>query len=126
MTDHANARIRVRGANALMEQSDASVTQEAAQALREALDASAAQARRRCPADSGALRASIGVRMYGSGTRATGMIYASAPHAKAVELGTLHTRAQPFLYPAYRENAAQIRAAIRRQVMRALKGEGEA
>lgn len=120
------ASVSVRGVERLAGLNDENLTRAAASALRTALETAAEDARRRCPEDTGALRESIGVRMQEAGGRATGAIFASAPHAKAVELGTLHRRAQPFLYPAWRENAASIRRAVQMRVCRALKGEDEA
>lgn len=116
-----------RRKSAHLDLSDETLSRAAAKALEAALEQTAQDARSRCPVKSGSLRASIGVCISQQGARATGEVYAAAPHAKAVELGTMHSPAQPFLYPAYRENAARIQDAIREQSVRALKAglEGE-
>ena len=126
MTAQIKAHIRVQGARQVEQLDEAALLQAAESALRRALERTADDARSRCPVDTGELRRSIGVHIARSDKGVTGAVYASAPYAKAVELGTLKSRAQPFLYPAYRENAAQIKSALQMQLRRALKGEDEA
>ena len=99
---------------------EAALTDAAAQGLRAGLEAIAQEARAACPVDSGTLRASIGVQVT-PGRTAEGVVRADAPHAAAVEIGTLRRRAQPFLYPAYRAGRAQLTAAVAEQIRRAMR-----
>ncbi len=64
-------------------------------ALAQAAQEVAERAQELAPAQSGSLRSSI--QAQGNSVTAT------APHAAALELGTQHTRAQPFLRPALLE-----------------------
>ena len=115
--------VSVHGAQELARLSDADLLHAAEAALRRALEQTAKDAKKRCPVDSGELRDNIRVRIERSNKGVSGAVIATAPHAKAVELGTIRSRAQPFLYPAYRENASQIKNALCMQLRRTLKGE---
>lgn len=75
-------------------------------------------ARQRVPVRSGALRNSIWVwkrgRRFRIGTRSV--------YARAIEFGTRHSAAQPFLYPAYKEVQARLRPRLIEAVNRAERG----
>lgn len=71
-----------------------------------------AEAQANCPRDTGALAESIGTRVMQAGDQVSGEVYASAPYALHVEMGTYCQRAQPFLYPAMAAHEAGIIARI--------------
>lgn len=79
---------------------EAALLDAAQDGLGEGLDAICAQARLLCPRDTGALAASIGVRLTQEDGTLSGEVYAGAPYAVPVEMGTFGRAAQPFLYPA--------------------------
>lgn len=79
-----------------------------------------AQARMLCPADTGELRESIAVRMTQDG----GEVYAGAPHAVHVEMGTAEKPAQPFLYPAFCVQENEMVLGVFDTVTRQVKGYG--
>ena len=72
-------------------------------------------ARQRCPVETGQLRDSIT-------TRADGVVCAAAPYAAAVELGTYHRAATPFLAPALRDAEAGLQESVRSAVRGAMEG----
>ena len=78
------------------------------------LDRLCEAAKNLCPSDTGTLRDSIAVRMNGNG----GEVYAGAPHAVHVEMGTAQRPAQPFLYPALCAGADDIWLGVYRSVAR--------
>ena len=88
--------------------------------VRAGLDAICMEARALCPVDTGALRASISIRMTPDG----GEVYADAPYAAQVEVGTMERPAQPFLFPAMRAKEADAVLGVCRAVSRQVKGEG--
>ncbi len=81
----------------------------------------AAEARRRVPIRTGALRDSIRVRRSPKKYRPGAMVIASGSkkagtkgyHAKLVEYGTVKTPAQPYMESAARARSKQIRAAAK-------------
>ena len=92
----------------------------AAQGMRDEMERTAQEARAACPVDTGALKDSIRVEYAQSASGAEAALRADAPHAAAVELGTMKRRAQPFLYPAYNANQARLTDAIAEAARRAL------
>lgn len=97
-------------------------------ALREATDIIAADAKRRCPVETGALRDSITPRTFKDDkTGINGYVYCEYPkterkpsfkgqkqlyYAMAVEYGNRHAIAQPFLKPALRANKKRALALV--------------
>lgn len=70
-----------------------------------------AEAKRRVPVRSEALKKSIGTNLRGDSLQAA--VGAGLVYAKFVEFGTGDTPAQPFLYPAYRRGARYVRKQMR-------------
>lgn len=87
--------------------------------VREGLDAICMEAKALCPRDTGALQESIAVRMTPDG----GEVYASAPHAVHVEMGTMESPAQPFLYPATKAKEGDALLGVRKAISRQVRGE---
>jgi len=85
----------------------------------EGLDAICSEAKILCPKDTGALQDSISVRM----TQDRGEVYAGAPYAAHVEMGTAESRAQPFLYPAMKAKESDALLGVREAVSRQVRGE---
>ena len=92
-------------------------------ALGEELEAAAREARDLCPRDTGRLRASIEASVYPYAQGVKGELRARTPYAAAVEMGGGKRAPQPFLYPAYKMHAQQIRLSIARALMRAIEEE---
>lgn len=93
----------------------------ASRALRPGLEAVAREARANCPVRTGALRESIGVRMGGD---AAGEVFAAAPHAVPVEMGTARMPARPYLYPAFKARQSGLTERIARAVIRCAQSGG--
>ena len=87
--------------------------------VRDGLNAICMEAKALCPVDTGALQASISVRMTPDG----GEVYAGAPYAAQVEMGTMERPAQPFLFPAMRAKEQEAVLGVRKAVSRQVKGE---
>ena len=68
-----------------------------------------ADAKKRAPVDTGALRNSI---QSSFPAPKTGMVSASVEYAPYVELGTIHNRPQPFLFPALKAVEPLLRARL--------------
>lgn len=97
------------------------LTAAAEDGLPDGLAAICEEAKVLCPRDTGALQASIRVRMTGSG----GEVVAGAPYAAAVELGSLHRAPQPFLFPAMRARQEEALEGVQRAVRRSIReGDG--
>lgn len=107
-------------ADRLEEIRESALLAAASQGMRSGLEQIAQDARAACPVESGALKASISVRVTCDGDKAAGEIRAGAPYAAAVELGTMQRRAQPFLYPAYKAGQARLAEETAEAVQRAL------
>ena len=82
------------------------------------LEAICMEARMLCPKDTGALADSIAVRMTDDG----GEVYAGAPYAVQVEMGTGERRAQPFLFPAMRAKEGEALRCVSEALSRQMKG----
>ena len=76
------------------------------------------EAKALCPADTGALRDAIAVRLLPDG----GEVFAGAPHAVYVEMGTAQSPAQPFLYPALRAGESGVLRGVHEAVGRQVRG----
>lgn len=85
--------------------------------MHDGLNALCEEARALCPRDTGELQASIHVRM----TADCGEVAANAPHAVLLELGTAHSAAQPFLYPAMQLRKGEVMDGVQRAVSDYLK-----
>lgn len=64
-----------------------------------------ASAKQNCPVDTGNLRASITTNIIDD---TSGEVGTNVEYASFVEFGTKKQSAQPFLYPAYKENEEKI------------------
>lgn len=74
-------------------------------------------ARRRVPVMTGRLRNSIWIWKRGKKFR----IGSRSEYARAIEFGTRHSRAQPFLYPAFKEVQPRVRERLVAAINRAEK-----
>ena len=114
----------LEGAQALSgwfaEADEQKLAEAAAQGMRDEMERMAQEARAACPVDTGALKDSIHVTYLQGASGAEAELRADAPHAAAVELGTMKRRAQPFLYPAYKANQSRLTDAIAEVARRAL------
>jgi len=63
-----------------------------------------AQAKELCPVVTGNLRDSINTRYNDKSFEYEGYVYAGAPYATDVELGTRSRIPKPYMYPAYKAN----------------------
>lgn len=93
----------------------------ASRALRPELEVVAREAQANCPARTGALRESIGVRM---GDGAEGEVFAAAPHAIPVEMGTARMIARPYLYPAFKARQSGLTERVARAVIESAQSGG--
>jgi len=98
---------------------ESALVSSASGGVREGLDAICAEAKALCPRDTGALQESIAVRMTQDG----GEVYAGAPYAVHVEMGTMESPARPFLYPAMQTEAGDALLGVREAVSRQVRGE---
>jgi HK97 gp10 family phage protein len=82
-------------------------------------DAVAAQARADCPVASGRLRDSVGSEIESDSDAGVieARIFAAAPYAAAVELGSADSPPRPFLLPAAEAQVEPLRRAISRAVI---------
>jgi len=89
-------------------------------AVAECAAAIAEQARADCPVRSGRLRESIGVEVATdpAGAVIEARVFADAPYAAVVELGTGKSAPQPFLFPALEAQGARLREVLRRRADR--------
>ena len=112
----------VRGLDAvssMMERLEEGALLEAAtNGIRAGLDAICEEAKVLCPKDTGNLCRSIAVRMTMDG----GEVYAGAPYAAQVEMGTKERPARPFLFPAMRTNEQEAMRCVRSAISRQVKG----
>lgn len=72
--------------------------------IKEGCEKIEAQAKELTPVDSGELKDSINTKYDDKSFEHEGYVYAEAPHAPYVELGTRNRAPQPFMYPAYKQN----------------------
>ena len=104
----------------LAEMDERELATAAAQGMRDEMERIAQEARAACPVDTRALKDSIRVTYMQGASGAAAELRADAPHAAAVELGTMRHRARPFLYPAYKAGQARLTDAIAEAARRAL------
>lgn len=88
----------------------AAVQRELEATIAQAALAVEAEAKRRAPVDTGLLRNSINATMP---KPTTGIVSAHAEYAPHVEFGTIRTRPQPFLLPAFHAVLPRLRAKLR-------------
>ncbi len=81
------------------------------------------EAKRRCPANDGALRESISAVVNVSGEGADAVVGSALPYAANVELGTLQTPPAPYLAPALDARRQAIAGHIQQAVRDALEGK---
>ena len=79
-------------------------------------------AQQNAPVRTGALKKSIKTEIETDGLK--GRVYSDAPHAHLVEFGTVNAPAQPFMFPAWRENRNKIVRGIKRAADSALQAMG--
>ena len=79
-------------------------------------------AQQNAPVRTGALKKSIKTEIETDGLK--GRVYSDAPHAHLVEFGTVNAPAQPFMFPAWRENRNKIVGGIKRAADSALQAMG--
>lgn len=106
------------------------IPDEAAKALREDMaaagDAVLASAQARVPVRTGRLKAALNARQLARSFQVkVGVVGKRAArdawYARLVEFGTRHSTAQPFLFPAWKENEARVKATIARHLGGALR-----
>lgn len=72
-----------------------------------------ADAKRNCPAKTGFLRNSITSQFFKNSGSPYALVGSNTVYAPFVEYGTSRQPPQPYLSPAFNENAAEIKAMIR-------------
>lgn len=97
--------------------------QNLAAALEEQAKALQAEARRRCPAQTGRLQSSIRASVSARGDRVTAEVGSGLPYAAAAELGAPGRPPAPYLAPALRARSGEIMKHVQQAVRRALEGE---
>ena len=120
--------IRVGGAAAAGEQLEMiadAIRQNLAAAVTAETEALKAEAKRRCPVKTGALRDSIRASVRIQGEQAEAFVGSGLPYAGPVELGTLQALPAPFLAPALAARKPALTEQMKRAVRRALEGERE-
>lgn len=116
--------IRLSGCDEMMDRLEAFGTEAllgaAEPALAQALTAIQDEAAANCPVDTGALRSSLNTRMQREDGARIGEVYAGAPYALPVEMGSAaaggERPAQPFLYPAFKANQGRVTDEIIRAI----------
>lgn len=119
--------IRPEGAAAAGEQLETiaqALRDHLAAALEEQALALQAEARRRCPVQTGRLKNSIRARVNAQGETLWAEVGSSLPYAAAVELGTPGRPPAPYLQPAFNARAGETMEQIKRAVHGALEGDG--
>jgi HK97 gp10 family phage protein len=84
-----------------------------------------AEAKRRCPVDTGALRDSIRADVFARDADVEAAVGSGLDYAPAVELGTLARPPKPYLAPALRARRAALIERCKRAVRYALGGNTE-
>lgn len=92
-------------------------SQACERALYSSLEGICLEAKMLCPKDTGALADSLHVQMACEGGAPCGSVKSSLPYAAAVEMGTAHSAAQPFLYPAFKAAQPGLLQSVMRAVM---------
>lgn len=70
-------------------------------------------AKRRCPVDTGYLRASISHQLLQNGKEPVALVGTNVEYAPYIEHGTSKQSPQPYLRPAFEENIAEIQNEIK-------------
>ena len=96
---------------------EAAIRSAARGAVAASLQIASEEAKAACPKETGALAASIGCRVSESG----GELFASAPYAMPVEMGTAHMPARPFLYPAFAAHRQRLPGRIAQAIKDAVR-----
>ena len=78
-----------------------------------------ASAKENCPVDTGLLRASIDHKLDAGSL--SGTVYTNTEYGPAVEFGSIHGPAQPYMYPALQSNVANISNDIMVSVREAIR-----
>lgn len=103
-------------ANKLLERIDEDAIKEAIQrAIVKGCLQIEADAKGYCPVDTGNLRASITTKIE----ELSGEVGTNVEYAEFVEMGTVKSAPQPFLYPALKQNQEK----IKREIKKALGGK---
>jgi len=117
--------IRAQGAAAVGERLEdiaSAIRQELTAAMEQEAEALLAEAKRRCPVDTGTLRNSIRAEVRAQGADVEAAVGSGLFYAPAVELGTLSRPPAPYLAPALRAGKDAFQERIKQAVRRALKG----
>lgn len=125
--------IRALGAAAVgerLEELASAIRQELTAAMEQEAEVLVAEAKRRCPTDTGALRDSIRAEVRAQGAEVDAVVGSGLAFAPSVEFGTLARPPAPFLAPALQARKDAFGERIRHAVRRALrstqsKGEPE-
>ena len=91
------------------------------EALTEALEIICAAAKQNAPVDTGTLRDSIRIRKRRRGNTVMGTVGSSLDYAPPIEFGTSKMEAQPYLYPAIKNNRARVREIFAKKQRELLK-----
>ena len=83
-------------------------------AIYDAVTKTLRDAKENAPVDTGYLRRSIFMEIDQSGDSYTGTVYCGAEYGLYLEFGTYKMFAQPFLFPAFERQMAQLEQALRR------------
>ncbi len=111
--------IRVQGAAAAVRQLEEladAITNGTAAAITAEAELLQAEAKRRCPMKTGALRESLRAQVLVRGAQTEATVGSVLPYAAAVELGTPGTPPQPYLAPALRARASAVTEHLKRVV----------
>lgn len=94
-------------------------------ALNTEAEALRAEAKRRCPVQTGALKQSIHADVTAKDTEASATVGSDLPYAAVVELGTVGRPPQAYLEPALRARKSTLTKHIQQAVAGAAKGKSE-
>jgi len=120
--------IRAAGAAAVAQRLDdiaQAITRNTTAAMAAEATAMEAEAKRRCPVKTGALRESIRADTAQTDAEITAAIRTDLDYAAAVEMGTIARPPRPYLAPAFRARRSALTEHTKQAVRRAIRGETE-
>jgi HK97 gp10 family phage protein len=109
--DALTAAGKIKEALAAIDKYDKKIRLAVEQAIEKGIKNIGRAAQSRAPVKSGKLKKSARVKM--DKTTITGTAAFEARHARVVEFGSVNSRAQPFLFPAFQEEVPQVEKEIR-------------
>ena len=74
-----------------------------------------------CPVDTGELRNSIVTKVEEKSDRVIGKVYTNKEYAPYVELGTTSQSAQPYMYPALKDNEEEVKNQIAEEIAKEIR-----